>query len=299
MNILEIKNLSKTFGKSQALEDVFFNLNQGEILGFIGPNGAGKSTTIRIILGMLKATSGSATLFGKDSWSDAVEVHKRIAYVPGDVNLWPNLTGGEVIDLFLSMRGVKVEPGKKEQLMNDFEFDPTKKCRSYSKGNRQKVALISAFATDADLYILDEPTSGLDPLQERVFQDHIRRVKAQGSSVLLSSHILSEVEELCDTIAIIRQGKIVETGNLEDLRHLTRTQVKLQSKQSLEHLKELDWIYDFTIEGKAIHFQMGSNRTNDLISQLQGYDLIKFESMPPKLEDMFMRHYEKQPAGEQ
>lgn len=298
MNILEIRNLSKSFGKSQALEDVSFNLSQGEVLGFIGPNGAGKSTTIKIILGMLKATSGSAVLFGKDSWTDAVEVHKRIAYVPGDVNLWPNLTGGEVIDLFLSMRGVKVEAGRKERLIKKFEFDPTKKCRSYSKGNRQKVALISAFAADADLYILDEPTSGLDPLQERVFQEQIRSIKAQGSSVLLSSHILSEVEELCDTIAIIRKGKIVETGNLEDLRHLTRTQVKIQAKQSLDHLRELDWIYDFTIDSHVIHFQMESTRTNDLINQLQGYDLLKYESMPPKLEDMFMQHYETQPAGE-
>lgn len=298
MSVLEIRNLTKKFGKQQALSDVSFNLKQGEVLGFIGPNGAGKSTTIRIILGMLKASSGSAVLFGKDSWNDAVEVHKRIAYVPGDVNLWPNLTGGEVIDLFLSMRGVKVEAGRKEQLMQEFEFDPTKKCRSYSKGNRQKVALISAFSADADLYILDEPTSGLDPLQERVFQEHIRRVKAEGSSVLLSSHILSEVEELCDTIAIIRKGKIVETGNLEDLRHLTRIYVKLQAKQSLDHLKELDWIYDFTIESETIRFQMDSTRTNDLISQLQGYDLLKYESMPPKLEDIFMRHYETQPTGE-
>ncbi|GEL67330.1 ABC transporter ATP-binding protein [Marinilactibacillus psychrotolerans] len=298
MSILEIKNLSKLFGKQAALEDVSFKLEEGEILGFIGPNGAGKSTTIKIILGMLKATKGSVTLFGKDAWNEAVEVHKRIAYVPGDVNLWPNLTGGEVIDLFLSMRGVKVETVKKEELMKEFEFDPTKKCRSYSKGNRQKVALIAAFAADADLYILDEPTSGLDPLQERVFQEHIKKVKEKGASVLLSSHILSEVEQLCDTVAIIRKGKIVESGNLDDLRHLTRTQVKLQVKEAADYLQEKNYIHEFIQEKDTVFFQLDSNHTEDLIQEIQGLGVLKFESTPSKLEDLFMRHYSRSSEGD-
>ncbi|SFJ92499.1 ABC-2 type transport system ATP-binding protein [Marinilactibacillus piezotolerans] len=298
MSILEVKHLSKLFGKQAALKDVSFNLGGGEILGFIGPNGAGKSTTIRIILGMLKATEGSVTLFGKDAWDDAVEVHKRIAYVPGDVNLWPNLTGGEVIDLFLSMRGVEVKAARKEELMREFEFDPTKKCRSYSKGNRQKVALIAAFAADADLYILDEPTSGLDPLQERVFQEHIKKVKEKGASVLLSSHILSEVEELCDTVAIIRKGKIVESGKLDELKHLTRTQVKLQVLESVDHLQEKNYIHEFIKDKDKVFFQLDSNHTDDLIREIQGHGIVKFESTPPKLEDLFMRHYSRSSEGD-
>lgn len=298
MSILEVKHLSKLFGKQAALKDVSFNLGEGEILGFIGPNGAGKSTTIRIILGMLRATEGSVTLFGKDAWDDAVEVHKRIAYVPGDVNLWPNLTGGEVIDLFLSMRGVEVKAAQKEELMREFEFDPTKKCRSYSKGNRQKVALIAAFAAEADLYILDEPTSGLDPLQERVFQEHIKKAKARGASVLLSSHILSEVEELCDTVAIIRKGKIVESGKLDELRHLTRTQVKLQVLESVDHLQEKKYIHEFIKDKDKVFFQLDSNHTDDLIREIQGHGIVKFESTPPKLEDLFMRHYSRSSEGD-
>lgn len=298
MSILEVKHLSKLFGKQAALKDVSFNLGEGEILGFIGPNGAGKSTTIRIILGMLKATEGSVTLFGKDAWDDAVEVHKRIAYVPGDVNLWPNLTGGEVIDLFLSMRGVEVKAAQKEELMREFEFDPTKKCRSYSKGNRQKVALIAAFAAEADLYILDEPTSGLDPLQERVFQEHIKKAKARGASVLLSSHILSEVEELCDTVAIIRKGKIVESGKLDELKHLTRTQVKLQVLESVDHLQEKNYIHEFIKDKDKVFFQLDSNHTDDLIREIQGHGIVKFESTPPKLEDLFMRHYSRSSEGD-
>lgn len=292
MNVLELSNISKHFGKFQVLKNVSFNLSKGEVLGFIGPNGAGKSTTIRIVLGMLKATNGTATLFGKDVWKDAVEVHKRIAYVPGDVNLWPNLTGGEVIDLFLSMRGVKVDPAKKEALIKAFEFDPTKKCRTYSKGNRQKVALISAFAADADLYILDEPTSGLDPLQERVFQEQVKKVKERGASVLLSSHILSEVEQLCDTVAIIRKGEIVETGTLDELRHLTRTQVRIKSKSFLLYLQEKDWIHDFAVENDEMIFQLDSDHMEELLKEMEGKGVLKFESAPPKLEDLFMRHYE-------
>lgn len=295
--IMELNGIKKSFGKFQALSDVTFSVNKGEVVGFIGPNGAGKSTTIRVLLGMLQADSGRATIFGQDVWKDAVDIHKRIAYVPGDVNLWPNLTGGEVIDLFLSMRGVKVDKQRKEDLMKRFEFDPTKKCRTYSKGNRQKVALISAFAADADLYILDEPTSGLDPLQERVFQDCVQEVKDKGASVLLSSHILSEVERLCDQVAIIRQGEIVEAGTLEDLRHLTRTQITLKTKQEAPELAEQEWVHDFIHEKGEYLFQLDSDHMDDLISFVQSYGVVKFESQPPKLEDLFMRHYETVEGG--
>lgn len=295
--IIELNGIKKSFGKFQALSDVTFSVNKGEVVGFIGPNGAGKSTTIRVLLGMLQADSGRATIFGQDVWKDAVDIHKRIAYVPGDVNLWPNLTGGEVIDLFLSMRGVKVDKQRKEDLMKRFEFDPTKKCRTYSKGNRQKVALISAFAADADLYILDEPTSGLDPLQERVFQDCVQEVKDKGASVLLSSHILSEVERLCDQVAIIRQGEIVEAGTLEDLRHLTRTQITLKTKQEAPELAEQEWVHDFIHEKGEYLFQLDSDHMDDLIAFVQSYGVVKFESQPPKLEDLFMRHYETVEGG--
>ncbi|MBO1911484.1 ABC transporter ATP-binding protein, partial [Microvirga sp. 3-52] len=204
---------------------------------------AGKSTTIRILLGILKATEGSATIFGKDVWANAVEIHKRIAYVPGDVNLWPNLTGGEVIDLFIKLRGTN-NKGRREELIKRFDLDPTKKCRTYSKGNRQKVALIAALSSDADLYILDEPTSGLDPLMERVFQECILEAKNAGKSVLLSSHILSEVEKLCDKVAIIREGKIIETGSLHELRHLTRAHLQVETKLPMTALQEVKGVHD-------------------------------------------------------
>src|SRR5690554_3715673 len=220
MEILKINNLTKRFGRFTALDGINLEVNKGEVYGFIGPNGAGKTTTIRVLLGIIKATSGQATIFGKDAWKDAVDIHKRVAYVPGDVNLWPNLTGGEVIDLFGRLRG-GYDKARRDELITRFGLDPGKKCRTYSKGNRQKVALIAAFSADADLYIFDEPTSGLDPLMERVFAEYVHEAKAQGKSIVLSSHILSEVEKLCDRVAIIRKGRIIETGTLKEMRHLT------------------------------------------------------------------------------
>ena len=290
--IVKINNITKEFGDFKALDNVSFTVKKGEVLGFIGPNGAGKSTTIRILLGLLKADNGYAEIFGKDVWQDPVAIHERVAYVPGDVNLWPNLTGGEIIDLFLSFRGATVDKARKEELIRRLDFDPTKKARAYSKGNRQKVALISAFAADADLYILDEPTSGLDPLQERVFQGCIQEVKAKGASVILSSHILSEVEKLCDQVAIIRQGEIVEFGSLEEMRHLTRTQITLKTKQSISNLDEQSWAHDLTFENEEIVFQLDSEYMDALLTFLQSYEVVKLESAPPKLEDLFMRHYQ-------
>ncbi|MBP2079502.1 ABC transporter ATP-binding protein [Oceanobacillus polygoni] len=291
MPILKATGLTKRFGKFTALDGVDMELNKGEVYGFIGPNGAGKSTTIRILLGMLKATAGEAQIFGKDVWKDAVELHKQIAYVPGDVNLWPNLTGGEVIDLFMKMRGAPNQ-GRREELIERFKFDPTKKSRTYSKGNRQKVALIAAFASDADLYILDEPTSGLDPLMERIFQDCVQEAKDAGKSVLLSSHILSEVERLCDRVGIIRQGQIIERGTLDELRHLTRTNLTIQTKETITNLDEFVGIHNLEKEGHNLSFQVDTEEMDAIIRHISQFGIIKLESAPPTLEDLFMRHYQ-------
>lgn len=291
MTILETKNLCKTFGKFTALDGVNLNVNSGEVYGFIGPNGAGKSTTIRILLGILKATQGEAKIFGLDAWKDAVEIHKRIAYVPGDVTLWPNLTGGEVIDLFMKLRGGS-NSGRREELVERFKLDPSKKCRTYSKGNRQKVALVAAFASNADLYILDEPTSGLDPLMEMVFQECVLEAKLAGKSVLLSSHILSEVEKLCDRVGIIRQGKIIETGTLQELRHLTRTNLLIETTQPVLDIGSLKGVHEVEQREDALSFQVDAEELAAVMKHVSGFGLVKLESSPPTLEDLFMRHYE-------
>lgn len=290
MPILEIKGLTKTFGKFKALDGVDFEVRKGEVFGFIGPNGAGKSTTIRVLLGLLKRDSGSATIFGQDVWTDAVEIHERIAYVPGDVNLWPNLTGGEVIDLFASLQG-HVDRKRRDELIARFDLDPAKKCRTYSKGNRQKIALVAAFASNAELFILDEPTSGLDPLMERVFQQCVEEVKAEGKSVLLSSHILSEVERLCDRVGIIRQGVIVETGTLSELRHLTRTKLVVQLNTPADGLGDLVGVHELNRTDDSWSFQVDSEKLDTVISYLSPFGIRKLESAPPTLEELFMQHY--------
>lgn len=291
MSVLEVRNLTKKFGKFTALDGVNFEVGNGEVFGFIGPNGAGKSTTIRVLLGIIKATSGDVRLFGKDAWRDAVKIHKHVAYVPGDVNLWPNLTGGEVIDLFVKLRGGNNQ-SRREELIKKFDLDPTKKCRTYSKGNRQKVALIAAFSSDADLYILDEPTSGLDPLMEQVFQECVLDVKNKGKSVLLSSHILSEVEKLCDRVGIIRQGQIIESGSLDELRHLTRTHILVETKQSIASLDELQGVHEIEKTDKGLSFQVDTEELDHAIKHISQFGIVKLESAPPTLEDLFMRHYE-------
>lgn len=288
--ILKTSNLTKKFGKFTALDGVNIEVNEGEVYGFIGPNGAGKTTTIRVLLGILKATGGNATIFGKDTWENAVEIHKKIAYVPGDVNLWSNLTGGEVIDLFVKLRGVD-HKSRREELIQRFDLDPGKKCRTYSKGNRQKVALIAAFASDAELYILDEPTSGLDPLMEKVFQECVLEVKKAGKSILLSSHILSEVEKLCDKVSIIRLGRIMETGTLDELRHLTRTNLLIETKRPMEALGTIKGVYDIVERNQALSFQVDSEELDAVMSYVSQYGVVKLESAPPTLEDLFMRHY--------
>lgn len=296
MALLKTTNLTKKFGKFAALNDVNIEVNEGEIYGFIGPNGAGKSTTIRVLLGILKATQGEAKIFDKDAWKEAVEIHRRIAYVPGDVSLWPNLTGGEVIDLFVKLRGTN-NKSRREELIKKFNLDPSKKCRTYSKGNRQKVALVAAFSSDADLYILDEPTSGLDPLMENVFSECVMGVKKAGKSVLLSSHILSEVEKLCDRVGIIREGKIIETGSLSELRHLTRTHILLETKQPVTALNELKGVHDIEERNQAVTFQVDTEELDNAIRHVSQFGVVKLESAPPTLEDLFMRHYETGAGG--
>ena len=289
--LVEVKGLQKNFGQFQALKDVSFEVNAGEVLGYIGPNGAGKSATIRILLGIIRATQGKVQIFGKDVWQDSIEIHKKIAYVPGDVYLWPNLSGGETIDLFLKLHGA-INQEKRDQLIKKFDLNPKKKVRSYSKGNRQKIALIAALATEAELYIFDEPTSGLDPLMEAFFQEEVKALKAAGKAIILSSHILSEVEKLADRVAVIRKGEIVETGTLDDLRHLTRYQYKVETEQEAVGLKELSSVHDLQIKENEATFQADSDAIDEILKTLLLYGVKKLEATPPTLEDLFMRHYQ-------
>ncbi|STP82324.1 ABC transporter ATP-binding protein [Enterococcus cecorum] len=290
--IVKIAQLSKNFGKTVALKEVSFEVYPGEVVGFIGPNGAGKSTTIRIMLGLLKKSGGTVTLFGKNAWQDSLAIHESIAYVPGDLALWENLTGGQTIDLLMKLHG-KGNQAKKEELVQKFQLDLSKKVKSYSKGNRQKVALIAALAVDCELYILDEPTSGLDPLMESVFQDEVARLKAERKAVLLSSHILSEVERLADRVVIIQEGRVVESGTLEQLRHLTRSTVHLALKENIAALANLSFIHDWTQTAQnQATFSIDYQALDDLLKELSRYQVQKLEILPPTLEELFMRHYQ-------
>jgi ABC-2 type transport system ATP-binding protein len=291
MNAIEINKLTKSFGKQKALDGVELTVKEGEVYGFIGPNGAGKSTTIRILLGMLRKDSGSISLLGGDPWNDAVKLHEHIAYVPGDVTLWPNLTGGEVINFLGRLHG-NVDSVKQKELIEAFQLDIRKKCKSYSKGNRQKVALISALSSNAKMLILDEPTSGLDPLMELIFQDYIHKAKKEGKTVFLSSHILAEVEAVCDKIGIIRQGKIVESGTLDDLRHLTRTTLTVELKSDLD-LNKLVGLHDISHEGGKVRFSADAEYLDQIIRKLSNSGIKSLTAEPPTLEELFMRHYEK------
>ncbi|WP_069385313.1 ABC transporter ATP-binding protein [Cellulosimicrobium cellulans] len=291
---VEVHDLHKRFGAVTALDGLDLTVRRGEVAGFLGPNGAGKSTTIRVLLGLLRADSGSVRLLGGDPWADAVALHRRLAYVPGDVTLWPNLTGGEAIDLLTRLRGA-VDPARKKLLLERFELDPTKKARTYSKGNRQKVALVAALASDVELLVLDEPTSGLDPLMEAVFTECVREVVAEGRSVLLSSHILAEVEKLCDTVTIIRAGRAVQSGTLEELRHLTRSSVTVVTAQDPSGLGAVDGVHDLVVErtadGPRARFAVENDRMQALVAALGGYDVRSLHVAPPSLEELFMRHY--------
>lgn len=289
--ILELTNVSKKYGNFEALKGIDLELSKSEVLGFIGPNGAGKTTTLRIILGLI-SSKGSVKVFGMDAWDDAVEIHKRLAYVPGDVNLWPNLTGGEVIDFFLRLKGQDKSPYKNE-LIEKFDLDPTKKCKTYSKGNRQKVALIAALAADVDLYIFDEPTSGLDPLMESIFQEEVRKIKERGKSVLLSSHILSEVEKLADSITLIKDGQIIEKGKLDDMNHLALSNVSLSSEDDLSQINSLPYIHDLKVDGNKVTFNIENKDLDLLIKEISKYKINSFETKIASLEEFFIGHYEK------
>ncbi|CUR57740.1 putative exporter of polyketide antibiotics,ATPase [metagenome] len=294
-NPIVITGLVKTFGATRALDGLDLTVTPGEVHGFLGPNGAGKSTTIRVLLGLLRADAGDVRLFDGDPWRDAASLHRRLAYVPGDVNLWPNLTGGEVIDLLGRLRG-GLDPRRRDDLIERFQLDPTKKGRSYSKGNRQKVALVSALASDVELLILDEPTSGLDPIMESEFQACIDDFRGEGNSVLLSSHILAEVERLCDRVSIIRSGRCVETGTLADLRHLTRTSVMAELARPPTGLAELSGIHDLVIEGNRASFEVDTTQLDDALAALLSSGVRSLTSQPPTLEELFLRHYGDVPA---
>ena len=289
-NAIEINGLTKTFGRTVALDELDLTVPTGQIHGFLGPNGAGKSTAIRVLLGLLRADSGTARLLGGDPWGEAPALHRRLAYVPGDVNLWPNLSGGEAIDLLGRARG-GLDKAKRADLIARFDLDPRKKGRSYSKGNRQKVALIAALASDVELLLLDEPTSGLDPLMERVFADIIRAEQTEGRSVLLSSHILSEVEDLCDHVSIIRAGRIVESGSLEGLRHLQRMQVDATLRHAHIDFGSIPGVHDATVDGHRVTMQVDADQMGDVMAALSAAGIVTLTSTPPTLDELFVRHY--------
>ncbi|NQX13944.1 ABC transporter ATP-binding protein [Microbacteriaceae bacterium VKM Ac-2855] len=285
---VDVSGLRKSFGRARALDGLELIVAAGEVHGFLGPNGAGKSTTIRVLLGMIRADAGTARLLGQDPWRDAGTVHRRVAYVPGDVVLWPNLTGGEVIDVLTRLRGGEGNREEPERLLQAFQLDPRTKVRAYSKGNRQKVALVAAFATAAELYILDEPTSGLDPLMEQVFRDEVRRVAARGATVLLSSHILGEVEQLCDRVTIIRAGATVETGSLSQMRHLTRTEFAFEGVAG-EELRAL--AHDLRDDAGRIRFTVDANDLPAVLGLLARQNPTALTVSPPSLEELFLKHY--------
>jgi ABC-2 type transport system ATP-binding protein len=289
-NAITVGGLHKSFGRTHALAGLDLTVAAGEVHGFLGPNGSGKSTTIRVLLGLLRADSGTARLLGRDPWRDAVELHRRVAYVPGDVTLWRNLSGGEVIDLYGRLRG-GLDAARRAELVERFELDPTKKGRTYSKGNRQKVALVAAFASDVDVLILDEPTSGLDPLMEGAFQACVREERDRGRTVLLSSHILSEVESLCDRVSIIRKGRTVESGSLPELRHLTRTSVEAELAAPPNGLAHLPGVHDLRVDGTRVRLQVDTDRLDPVLRSLTEAGVRSLTSAPPTLEELFLRHY--------
>ncbi len=304
---VDAKGLVKTFGTTRALDGFDLDVPTGQVTGFLGPNGAGKSTAIRILLGLLRADSGTVRVLGQDAWADQVAIHRRLAYVPGDASLWPNLTGGEAIDVLARLggqerrrEGKRANSVRREQLLERFELDPTKKARTYSKGNRQKVALVAALASDADLFVFDEPTSGLDPLMEAIFQAEVRALRDEGRTVLLSSHILAEVEKLCDTVTIIRAGKAVESGTLDDLRHLTRSTVNATldagppataGPSGMHGLDGLEGVHDLAVDHGRVRFDVDHHHLTRVLGVLADTGVQNLTIAPPSLEDLFLRHY--------
>ncbi|MEU8896432.1 ABC transporter ATP-binding protein [Nocardia sp. NPDC048505] len=287
---IDIRSLRKSFGSAIALDGLDLEVARGEVHGFLGPNGAGKTTTTRVLLGLLKADAGQVRLLGRDPWHDAVGLHRRLAYVPGDVELWPNLTGGEAIDLFGRLRG-GLDRARRDELIERFDLDPTKKGRTYSKGNRQKVALIAALAADVELYLLDEPTAGLDPLMEAVFQSVVAEVKRAGATVLLSSHILAQVENLADRVSIIRRGRTVQSGTLAEMRQLTRTSVTAVTAAEVTGLAELEGVHHVRTTGDRVAFDVDGTALDAAVAALSAAGLRSLTSHPPTLEELMLRHY--------
>ncbi|MGW5189333.1 ATP-binding cassette domain-containing protein [Kribbella sp. NPDC004138] len=288
---ISVSGLVKDFGPAtRALDGLDLRVEAGEVHGFLGPNGAGKTTTIRVLLGMLRPDGGHVELLGGNPWRDAAELHRRLAYVPGEVNLWPNLTGGEVIDVLGRLRG-GLNARRREELLERFQLDPTKKIRAYSKGNRQKVALVAAFASDVELYLLDEPTSGLDPLMEAVFQDLVRQLRVDGRSILLSSHILAEVEALCDRVTIIRSGRAAESGTFDDLRHLTRMSVVVDTAEPPAAVATWAGVHDASVHDRHAEFSVDPSELNRVLAHLVDLDVRSMVTSPPTLEELFLRHY--------
>jgi len=290
--VIDVVGLVKHFGRTRVLNELSLSVAAGEVHGFLGPNGAGKTTTLRILLGLLRSDGGSIRLLGGDPWRDAVDLHRRLAYVPGDVALWPTLTGGEVIDLLGRLRG-GLDPHRRAALIERFELDPTMKGRAYSKGNRQKVALVAALASDVELLLLDEPTSGLDPLMEAQFREYIKEVRGDGRTVLLSSHILAEVEALCDRVSIIRDGAVVESGTLTQLRHLSRTTISADLTTVPAGLADLPGVHDLVTEGQRITASVETGGMAGLMAALGAGGVTALTSAPPTLEELFLRHYQK------
>jgi ABC-2 type transport system ATP-binding protein len=287
---IDVRGLHKSFGDTHALDGLDLPVAAGEVRGFLGPNGSGKSTTIRVLLGLLRKDGGEVRLLDGDPWRDAATLHRRLAYVPGEVSLWPSLTGGEVIDLLGRLRG-GLDEKRKQSLLERFELDPRKKGRAYSKGNRQKVALVAALASDVELLVLDEPTSGLDPLMEEVFRSCITD-EAAGRTVLLSSHVLSEVEALCDRVSIIRRGRTVESGSLAELRHLTRTSIQAELAVPPTGVESLTGVHDVLLDGYRLRCTVETSQLDGLLRHLTGFGVRSLVSQPPTLEELFLRHYE-------
>ncbi|MGK2882880.1 MAG: ATP-binding cassette domain-containing protein [Mycobacterium sp.] len=293
-SVIDARGLTKNFGSVRALDGLDLTVHEGECHGFLGPNGAGKSTTIRVLLGLVRSGGGAVRLLGKDPWADAVKLHRQIAYVPGDVTLWPALTGGETIDLLARMRG-GMDQRRRDELIERFDLDPRKKARTYSKGNRQKVSLVSAFSSNARLLLLDEPTSGLDPLMENIFQQCVREVTRRGTTVLLSSHILAETEALCERLTIIRAGRTVESGTLESMRHLSRTSIKAElmgDPTQIERLAHMGGLEDVSVDGQTLRAQVDGANLGQVIKAIGDLGVRSLVSQPPTLEDLFLRHYD-------
>jgi ABC-2 type transport system ATP-binding protein len=287
--VITTERLSKRFGRTVALDRLTLEVNRGEIFGYLGPNGAGKTTTVRLLLGLLRATSGSARVLGLDAWGDPTRLHARVAYVPGEFAIWPQLTGGEILELLGSLHG-SVDVAYRDELCERFDFDPTRRARAYSRGNRQKIAVIAALMTRAELFVFDEPTAGLDPLMEATFRACIGEARERGQTVFLSSHILAEVEALCDRIGILRGGRLVDIGSLAELRHLETHTVEIRFEGEVPDLSGVEGASNVVWTGRTARLEVRGS-TVPLLRAIAPFDAVSVESREPTLEEVFLSHY--------